>query len=84
MKRSLILVVILIFTFSSVSFAKMVRKYFPNGKLNSTQIYDDKGIPKGPYMLYWPNGKLKRKILYKHGRPYSTRNWSEKGVLLHK
>lgn len=82
MKRSLALIILLILIFSSVSFANMVRKYYPNGKLHTVQIYTDRGLHEGPDKIYWPNGKLKQEILYKHGRPYLTKNWSEKGVHL--
>jgi antitoxin component YwqK of YwqJK toxin-antitoxin module len=82
MKKSLVLTVILIIGYSSLCFAKVVSEYFPNGKLKSVQVYDNKGKLEGPYKVYWPNGRLRSKTIYKHGRSSSTHNWSEKGVRL--
>jgi antitoxin component YwqK of YwqJK toxin-antitoxin module len=84
MKKSLVFIILLMLIFSNVSFANIVKKYYPNGKVSSVQIYTDKGFHEGPDKTYWPNGKLKQEILYKHGRPFRIKNWSEKGVRLRK
>jgi len=80
MKKALVLAGILILACSNLCLAKVVHQYFPDGKLKSVQIYDEKGRIVGPYKIYWPNGKLRVKIIYKHGRPLTAHKWSEKGV----
>ena len=82
MRRSLVVAIILILGYSSLCFAKVVNEHYPNGKLKSVQVYDNKGKIEGPYKIYWPNGKLKSETRYKHGRPYITHHWSEKGIRL--
>jgi len=83
MRRSLVLAIILLLACSTVCFAKVVKQYFPNGKLNSVQVYYANGVIKGPYKVYWPNGRLRWKTLYKNGRSYVTHSWSVNGVRLH-
>lgn len=82
MRRSLVLAIILTLTCSSICFANVVKQYYPNGKLYSTQVYYESGIPKGPYKIYWPSGKLKQMTLYQNGRPTVVHHWSPAGVRL--
>jgi antitoxin component YwqK of YwqJK toxin-antitoxin module len=82
MRRSLVLAIILVLACSSVCFAKVVKQYFPDGKLYSTQVYYDSGIIKGPYKIYWQNRRLREETLYQNGRAIVTHNWSESGVRL--
>jgi antitoxin component YwqK of YwqJK toxin-antitoxin module len=69
--------------------------YYPSGALYARRskerreyFYED-GAPKtvevfnGESLLYWPNGKLKRKCTFKNGvRHGLDQMWSEKGQLL--
>ena len=48
----------------------LVSYYYPNGELESTTQYDDEQ-PHGVHKRYYPDGKLKLQMRYRHGKPVS-------------
>lgn len=85
MKKSLILTLFLIFVCASVSFARTVQQYYPNGTTQSIMNYNEKGELNGVYKLYWPNGKLKEIKKFKNGQRIGRiKRYSSAGVLLGK
>ena len=83
MRRILVLAIFLIFICSQLCFAYVIKQYYPSGKLFHSQVYYDNGMVKGPLKIYWANGRLRQKVIYKNYEPYITENWSENGVRLH-
>ena len=85
MKRSLMLTIILILTFTCLSYADVVKQYFPDGKLKSVMRYNRNGRLNGSYKMYWPNGRLKGTGKYKNGKLAGpARQYSMDGALLGK
>jgi antitoxin component YwqK of YwqJK toxin-antitoxin module len=82
MRRSIFLTVLLLFISSGLCFAKVVKEYFPDGRVYYIQKYDANDNIVGPFKRYWPNGRLREKIIYKNGVPYLTYRWSQEGVRL--
>ena len=80
MKRPIILAMILMFASSSLCLARVVKQYFPDGKIYSVQNYDDQNNIIGPFKIYWQNGRLREKIIYKNGQPYIIKRWTINGV----
>jgi antitoxin component YwqK of YwqJK toxin-antitoxin module len=78
--KTVIVSLILLLVFSSESFAKTIKEYFPDGRLYSVQKYDAQGNIVGPYKVYWQNGRLREKTLYRYGQPHKTIKWSFEGV----
>ncbi len=82
MRRLLALAIIFVFFCSSVSFAKVVKQYYPNKKTRSVIKYNEKKQLDGTYKLFWSNGRLKEKGRYKDGRHVGeTKRYSSDGVL---
>ena len=67
MKKFLFLTIILVFTCSSLSFAKVIKRHYPDGTLQAVVSFDKKGKRNGHYRTYWPNGKLMEQGTYKNG-----------------
>ncbi len=82
MKKLFSITLVITLLLTNPVFAKTVKQYYPNGKLSSVQVYDDDGVIKGPCKTYWENGRLRQKTWYKHGLPYLSHTWSERGVRL--
>ena len=83
MKKALLGIIILIFSFSIVSFAKVVKMYYPNGNLKYVVRYDSKNVLNGPYKYYWPTGQLKELGRYKNGQNVGpVKKYSLDGELL--
>jgi|GEM_PF-7044358 len=84
MKKSLVLTIFLIFFCSSFVFAKVVKTYYPNKRLQSVIGYNKKGQYDGVYKLYWLNGNLKETARYRNGNfiPGTVKHYSVNGVLV--
>ena len=67
MKKILLLIIVLVFTFASLCFARVEKQYYPNGKIKTVLRYNKADQLNGPYKIYWPNGKLKEQGKYKNG-----------------
>lgn len=77
--RKLILTTILLFTSIGLCFARVEKDYFPDGRLHYVQVYDKDGNIVGPYKVYWQNGRLREKIIYKNEQPYIIHRWAIDG-----
>lgn len=77
MRRSLVLTVILLLLCSSICFARVVKTYFRNGKVSSVQVFNKNGTIKGPYKVYWPNGRLRSMTIYKNGQLSIVHHWTK-------
>jgi len=83
MRKLLALTIVLFFACSSVSFAKVVKTYYPNGGIKYVARYNSKNQLNGPYTYYWPNGKVKEQGRYKNGEFVGRiKKYSPAGVLL--
>ncbi len=83
MKKSLLLAIALILVCANLSFAKTVKQYYDNGKVRAVYHYNRKGVMDGPYKLYWENGRLKEKGVYKNGHLMGgIKRYTAKGVLM--
>jgi antitoxin component YwqK of YwqJK toxin-antitoxin module len=75
-----IILALLLLTFSSsLCFAKVVKEYFPDGKIYTVQVYNEQGEITGPYKVFYPNGRLRSKTWYRDGQPYATKRWDING-----
>ena len=84
MRRSLALTILFMMACISLSYAEVLKQYFPDGKVYTMRTYKN-GRQDGPYRIYWPNGRLREKGKYKQGYPYGpVRQYSNTGVLIQK
>jgi antitoxin component YwqK of YwqJK toxin-antitoxin module len=67
MKKILILVFVFCCTFASLSLARTEKRYYPDGKLQAVVHYNGQKQKHGVYKVYWLNGKLMEKGVYKNG-----------------
>ena len=45
-------------TYKNGQFYGIVKFYYPNGKVNYEEYYDEKGLTQGAFNLWYPSGKL--------------------------
>ncbi len=77
------LAVILVLTFTGLSFAKVMKEHYPNGRIKAVVRYNNKKQLNGAYKYYWPNGKLKEQGRYRNGIHVGPiKRYSIDGVLL--
>jgi antitoxin component YwqK of YwqJK toxin-antitoxin module len=80
MTRYLCLFVSFLFLFSTVGFAKTIKRHYPDGTIEAVVSKNKKGIRNGPYKTYWPNGKIKEKGRYKNGKQIGiAKQWDMDG-----
>ena len=72
MRRHMFLIVALLVICSSVSFAKTVKRHYPDGAIESIASYNKKGVRNGHYTKYWANGKVMENGTYKNGELVGT------------
>ncbi|MBF0490109.1 MAG: hypothetical protein HQL15_05750 [Candidatus Omnitrophica bacterium] len=83
MKRKLALLIVCIFAFSTLSFAKTVKEHYPNGSIRSVVHYNAQGQKHGHFTTYWMNGKVMEQGTYKNGRIQNpVKKYSIDGELL--
>jgi len=72
MKKTLILVIILVFASSIECFAKTVKEYYPTGSIKYVAHYNSQNQLNGWYKFYYPNGQLKEQGHYKNDKLVGT------------
>jgi antitoxin component YwqK of YwqJK toxin-antitoxin module len=83
MKKSLILTILFIGAFSTLSLAKTIVRHYPDGKIQAITHVNKKGVRNGWYKTYWSNGQLQEVGRYKDGKLVGVqRQYSIDGDLL--
>ena len=79
----ILLVLVLVISFTGITYAKTVKRHYPDGTLEAVVSYDKKGKRNGPYKTYWPNGKIKEQGRNKNGQQTGpVKQWDMDGNLV--